>query len=357
MISTHVSLQCWIGTVVTGKVVGPKFTIVCHSHFQTGITIGVRILWVVERALGDGEAIGAVKRIDEVLGRAVTALTAGITHGEVVRLESVGRSRATSEKDFLEALWIGDVADVPKRIERNSQSLAASLGIEDELAVCLSSSTPKSSLFGLALTLGKEWRSLIEGCLCLECLDGKLAGTTSLWLIEGHIANVGVIGNNLVLDVVALRNDELEDLISRGARQSGLLLSRHVVCLEGDATILTDKGVIEVSACPTCLILIVVVEEHLLLIVLVEGELLELEIGPVVEHLVAVGDAFVGRRPDGLVRIGGAPVAIVEVLDGVAIVAIDRLVGSRSKHSSGVVAPIGIDIVVNLGHEAADIGE
>ena len=357
MIAAHVGLQGWIGAVVACQVIGPKLSIASHGDGQTRVTIGIRILRIVERALGDGKTIGAVEGIDEILCRAVSALAAGITHGEVVRLKGVGSSRTTSEENLLVALCIGDVADAPKRIERGSQALASSLSITDEVAIGLGSCSPKSSLFSLALAFGEEWRSLIKGSLCLESLDSELVGTTGLWLVECHITDVSIVGNDIVLDGVALRDNELENLIGRGAWQGSLLLTRHVVGLEGNATILAYECVIEIGACPSSLILIVVVEEHLLLVVLVQFELFELEVGPVVEHLIAIGNTFVGRCPHRLVRIGRTPVAIVEILDGIAIVAIDSLIGSRCKHGTRVVAPVCIDIIVNLGHEATDIGE
>ena len=165
---------------------------------------------------------------------------------------------------------------------------------------------------------------MIESSLSLQCQNGILVGTGGLCLGENHIRLACVVFDNLVLDIITLADDEV---------------------------------VIEVSTCPASLILIIVVEEHLLLIIEIELELVEFEIRPVVYHLIAVGNALISRAPDGLVSIDRTPVAIEEVLHRIAIVAIFRLISSRGKHGSRKVTPVGIDIGIYRSHQSTHVFE
>ena len=198
---------------------------------------------------------------------------------------------------------------------------------------------------------------MIESSLSLQRQNGILVGTGGLCLGENHIRLTCIVFDNLVLDIITLADDEVEDFVGTGSWKCCLLGTCGVVNLERYTAVLANQGVIEVSTCPASLILIIVVEEHLLLIIEIELELVEFKIRPVVYHLIAVGDALISRRPDGLVSIDRTPVAIEEVLYRIAIVAIFRLISCRGKHSSRKVTPVGIDICVYRGHQSTYVFE
>ena len=198
---------------------------------------------------------------------------------------------------------------------------------------------------------------MIESSLSLQCQDGILVGAGGLGLRENHIRLTCIVFDNLVLDIITLADNEVEDFVGTGSWKCCLLGTCGVVNLERYTTVLANQGVIEVSTCPASLILIIVVEEHLLLIIEIELKLVEFKIRPVVYHLIAVGNALISRFPDGLVSIDRTPVAVVEILYCIAIVAIFRLISSRGKHGSREVAPVGIDICIYRGHQSTYVFE
>ena len=198
---------------------------------------------------------------------------------------------------------------------------------------------------------------MIEGCLSLQGKNCILVGTTGFCLRKNHIRFTGIVFDNLILDVITLLDDEVEDIIRTGAWQGCLFRTCGVMVLERNTAILANQGEIEVSTCPTSLILIVIVEEHLLLVIGIELELVKLKIRPVVNNLIAIGDALISRRPDGLVCIRCTPVAIEEIFHGVTIVAILRLICCRREHGTRKIAPVCIDICVYRGHQSTHIAE
>ena len=198
---------------------------------------------------------------------------------------------------------------------------------------------------------------MIEGSLCLQGKYSVLIGTSGFSLSQNHIRLTCVVLDNLILDVITLTVDEVEDFISTGAWQSRLLRTRGIVLLERYSTKLANQGEIEISTCPTSLILIVLIEVHLLLVIQVELELVKGQTCPVVNHLVTISDTLVCLRPDGRTVVGRTPVTIVEVLHRIAIMAILRLIGSRGKHRTAEVTPIGINIRINGGHQSTYISE
>ena len=64
---------------------------------------------------------------------------------------------------------------------------------------------------------------MVEGCLGAQGHNGKLVGTAGLYVVGSQVAEVGIVLDDLVLDIGALVVNELEDLIRGGTGQGSLL--------------------------------------------------------------------------------------------------------------------------------------
>ena len=84
-----------------------------------------------------------------------------------------------------------------------------------------------------------EQRTGMVKCgLGTESHDREHCGTAFLWRTVCHIAEIGIVFHNLVLDVGTLTVDEVEDFVYRRTWQGSLFVTRAVVRLEGYGTIL-----------------------------------------------------------------------------------------------------------------------
>ena len=194
---------------------------------------------------------------------------------------------------------------------------------------------------------------MIEGGTGAQGHHGEVVGTSVVGGRHGQIAQIAVVFGDAVLDGGTLAVDELEDLFGSGAGLGVGLVGTHVGGEEGHTAILTQQQEVEVGTGPAGFPLVVVVLIHLGFVVLVEDVVFELKSGELVEEQVAVVDAVVAGGPQRAVGVGGAPCTVVEALDGVAVVRVDRLVGGRAEHGAAVVAEVAVQVGVDGGEESS----
>ena len=217
-------------------------------------------------------------------------------------------------------------------------------------------------MIALRIATGVEERAgPVEGCAGLQCQHGQTVGTSTLLRGESILPQVAVVVDNPVLDVVTLVDDELKHFVGRVAREGVHLVGCHHMVDQGHAAIGLHQIEVVIGTHEAGFVLVVVVAVQLCLVV---GILLQFREGLAQEVLQVVVDrcnALEHLRPSrgqALLGVGGTPGTVVEILDGIAYLAVFALVGGRCQHgSAGEVAEVIVYIVVEIGHEAAHIDE
>ena len=130
----------------------------------------------------------------------------------------------------------------------------------------------------------------------------------------------------------------------------------HLRVDDRHTTILANEIEIEVSTPEAGLPLVVLVTEHLLLIVGIELEILELQVLEILQHHIAGLDALIHIAPERALGVGWAPAAVIEGLDAGTAHGVNTLVGARGNHASAkVLTIIIVCIIVDIGHETTHL--
>ena len=196
----------------------------------------------------------------------------------------------------------------------------------------------------------------IKRSTSLEGKDGQVVGTSILGSTQSHASQVRVILDDAVLYGITFIKDVLEHLVRRLARLVVDISCRHLRVDDRHTTILANEIEIEVSTPEAGLPLIVFITVHLLLIVGVELEILELQVLEILQYHIAGLDALIHFAPERTLGVGWAPAAVIEGLDAGTAHGVNTLVGGRGKHASTkVLTIIIVCIIVDIGHETTHL--
>ena len=305
---------------------------------------------------GQGETLVAILiGFRQVLGGTVATTTTGTgtrnAHGEVVGLEVAVLCRHTaSEDDLTHSGGITPTGITDEQAFIVVGELHATGGARvDHGLVELGSFLPETTV-----VVGIEERAgMIESSTGTQGKDSQVVGTAVVGRRHGQVAQVAIILRDFILDGLTLRVDECKHLIGSGTWLHAGLVGRHILGEKRHTTILTHQQEVEVGSQETSLPLVIIILVHLGLEVFVECIVLELQAGELVEEQVAIGNAMIACGPDGAVGIGGTPSTVVETLNGISRMRVDRLVGGRREHGPTVVAEVGVEVGIDGGEETA----
>ena len=288
--------------------------------------------------------------IHKILGRTVAAIASFQTYREIGFLQGVGICHRAIEDNLWSSFLVCIVVGCPQTIVGCSQSLALLFGRINQFPGCQGCLMPKLCI----IVLIEERTGMIKGSTGLQGKNGKLVGTTGLYLATyRHIAQIGIIYHDAILDAVAGILDEIKHLVGRTHRQTVQIICRNVVAIERCSIILANQAEVVISTQEAGLPAHVLILEHLLrivVIILIVGKLL---VGKLIQEEVAVGDALQTAGPESGMSIGRTQSTIIEVFDAIAAVGILTLISGRSHQGIAVIpAVVVIHLIIGGGEEA-----